>query len=344
MPGDPFAIVTTHDGRWSFASLGPRIGLFSDDSFVPRLVRQFPVPGTSAGMALTADGSDLVVADSGSGATVMDVAAAIAGTEGAVVGTMTDPGRSGATGVAISPDERYAFVTQEKSSALDVFDLAAAIDGKSPTLVGAAPLGPAPVGVAVSPDGKWLYATSQGGSGRDGLLSVLDLHRAETDPAHSVVASAAAGCSPVRVVVSADGTVVWVTARGSNTVLAFDAAVLRTSSTHARLAEVAVGAAPVALAFIGDGRYLLVTDSNRFSGSAAGDVRIVDLAAALARRPAVVARVEGGGFPRDVAVEPGRNTILVANYGSQEIQAIDAAQITERGQPTGSPSPAPLGR
>ena len=168
------------------------------------------------------------------------------------------------------------------------------------------------------------------GDARDGLITVIDLHRAESDPVHSVVASAAAGCSPVRVVVSADGTVVWVSARGSNAVIAFDAAGLRTGSTHARLAEVAVGPAPVALSFIDSGRYLVVTDSNRFSGSTAdGDVRVVAVAAALAHRAAVVARVKAGGFPRDVAVEPGGNTILVANYGSGQIQAIDAARITE---------------
>jgi DNA-binding beta-propeller fold protein YncE len=114
-------------------------------------------------------------------------------------------------------------------------------------------------------------------------------------------------------------------------VLAFDASVLRTDSTVARLAEVAVGPAPVALALIDGGRHLVVTDCNRFSGSsAAGDIRVLDTAAALAHRPAVVTRVDAGGFPRDVVLEPGGDTLLVANYGSRQIQAIDAAQITER--------------
>ncbi len=147
VPGNPFAIVTTHDGRWSFVSLGPSIGVFSNDSFVPHLVQQLSVSGTSTGMALTADGSYLVVADGGSGATVLDSAATIAGSGNAVVGTMTDPARSGATGVAISRDDRYVFITQEKSSALDVFNLAAAIRGQDPSFVGAVPLGVAPVGV-----------------------------------------------------------------------------------------------------------------------------------------------------------------------------------------------------
>ena len=51
------------------------------------------------------------------------------------------------------------------------------------------PVGNAPVGLVVSPDGRWLYATSELAAGASssgqGTLTVIDLRRAETDPAAS---------------------------------------------------------------------------------------------------------------------------------------------------------------
>jgi hypothetical protein len=49
-----------------------------------------------------------------------------------------------------------------------------------------------------------------------GTLTVINLRRADIDPAGSVVSTVVAGCGPVRVSTSADGRVVWVTARVSD--------------------------------------------------------------------------------------------------------------------------------
>ena len=61
----------------------------------------------------------------------------------------------------------------------------------------------------VSPDGRWLYVTSevmaQKPNGNVGTLTVVNVARAEAHPATAVAATAAAGCSPVRVITSADG-------------------------------------------------------------------------------------------------------------------------------------------
>jgi DNA-binding beta-propeller fold protein YncE len=143
--------------------------------------------------------------------------------------------------VAISSDGRYTFVTLEISDYLAVFDLQKALTGGfGPSdFVGTVPLGIAPVGLAVSPDGRWIYATSQtrkGGTStgrRAGTLTAISLRRAETKPAAAVVATVPAGCSPVRVITSADGNVLWVTARGSDAVLGFSATRLRADPRHA---------------------------------------------------------------------------------------------------------------
>jgi DNA-binding beta-propeller fold protein YncE len=157
---------------------------------------------------------------------------------------------------------------------------------------------------------------------------VINLVRAETDPAHAVVATVAAGCSPVRVITSSDGVVVWVTARGSNALLGFSAAKLLSDPKHALLARVQVGAAPVGLIEIDHGRRSVVANSNRFGGPrASGTLSVVDTVAALARRPAVLGLIPAGSFPRQLALEPGGKVLLVTNYSSSQVEAVDLSTV-----------------
>ena len=154
---------------------------------------------------------------------------------------------------------------------------------------GLIPTGEAPVGLAFSPSGRWLYSTSElavPAAGGQGTLSVISVPRAESDPARSVVTTVHAGCSPVRVITSADGAVVWVTARESDALLAFSAARLLSDPARARLADVQVGEAPVGLTLVDGGRRLVAADSDRFSlRGAQANLAVVSVAAALAHRP-----------------------------------------------------------
>jgi DNA-binding beta-propeller fold protein YncE len=311
--------------------LGTSVGVFSDAAFLPKLVRTIPTPGTSSGVALTPDGNYLLVADGGSGAIVLDVARAEQGTAGAIVATLSSPGGDGAVEVAVSADGRFAFVTLEKSQGLAVFDLAMAVArrGAGRVFVGKIPLREAPVGMALSPDGRWLYATSEGGAGRDGLVYVIDVERAETTPGRAVVSGVAAGCSPVRVITSTDGATVWVAARGSNDLLAFSSGGLRSHPATALLAKVEVGSAPVGLALVDGGRYVVVADSNRFGPpKARGDLRILDTTALLSRQVAAVSHVLAGGFPREMAVVANGAILLVTNYTSGQIEAVDVTSLS----------------
>ena len=87
VPGSPFDVVTTPSGEWSFVSFGSSVGVVSNRSFVPRLVRQVPVAGQPMGEALTHDGRELLVADQ-SGAVVLSVAAAEHGASNAILGVL----------------------------------------------------------------------------------------------------------------------------------------------------------------------------------------------------------------------------------------------------------------
>jgi DNA-binding beta-propeller fold protein YncE len=315
-----------------------------------------------AGAAVTPDGKYLLVAE-GSGAVVISTARAESGTAGAVLGTLAAPVRAGgppaalggAIEVAVSPDGRFAFVTLENEGEAAVFSLFSALAHGfgAADYVGAVPLGQAPVGVAVSPDGRWLYATSEGavtaqhpaGLGAPGgcrgdvpgtspaeppgTLTVINLPRAETDPAHSVTATVNAGHQPVRVITVADGTQVWVTARASDDLLCFSAARLAGDPTHALVAVTRVGSEPVGIAAVRDGSLLVVADSNRFGASGqSSQLSVVSVSAALAGRPAIVGDLATGLFPRDMAVSPG-GTLLVSDYSADQVQAIATAGLPE---------------
>jgi DNA-binding beta-propeller fold protein YncE len=336
MPGTPFGVVVSPDGRWAFAAVITAVQVLRlGSSLAPVKVRTIAMPPAfdAIGETLTPGGRYLLVA-SGQGAVVISVARAERGSAGAVLGALVDPtAAEGGIEVAVSPDGRYAFVTMEYSQDVAVFDLHRALTrGFGPAdYVGSIPLGTAPVGMAVSPDGRWLYATSEvaaGTTGQQGTLTVISLPRAETDPAASVVATVAAGCNPVRVVTSADGQQVWVTARASDDLLCFSAAALRADPAHALVAVVRVGEAPVGLMLARDDSLVVVADSNRFNApGASSDLSVVDVAAALAGRPAVIGSIPAGQFPREMALVPGGQRLLVSNYLSEQLEAISVPSI-----------------
>jgi DNA-binding beta-propeller fold protein YncE len=355
VPGDPFGVAVTADGRWSFVSLLPNgsggaVGVFADTgSAQPRLVRQIPVSGQPLGVALTPDGRYLLAAN-GSGATVVSVQAAEQGSGNAVLGTLSSGSgpAGGAIEVATSRDGRFAFVSLEDSGKIAVFDLRQALASHFGTsgFVGDVPAGVAPVGLAVSPNGDWLYSTSELRSfsevrraarhgsqslrleGGQGTLAVISVHKAETDPGHAIVSTVTAGCSPVRVITSSSGGTVWVTARASDMLLGFSASRLRSDPAHALIARAEVGEAPVGLALVDSGQRVVVADSNRFSQRGAkSSLAVVNVAAALAHRPALAGYLPAGGFPRQMALEPDGHVLLVTDFASQQLETVNVTNL-----------------
>ena len=133
--GDPFGVAVTPDGRWAFVANGGSIDVLRTGSaLAPVTEATIPAQATSAsaaalgvgsllGETLTPDGRYLLAA-TGGGAVVVSVARAEQGRRDAVLGTMSDPtGGDGAIEVAVSRDGDYAFVTQEDSLRVAVFNL-----------------------------------------------------------------------------------------------------------------------------------------------------------------------------------------------------------------------------
>jgi DNA-binding beta-propeller fold protein YncE len=340
VPGQPFASVATHDGRIVFVSVSANRGAVVVFRAVPsglERVGLIELRGPSAlGMALLADDSVLLVAD-GDGVALIDAAAARSGAHTDPVYVDDDAG-AGTIKVIATPDGRTAFAADENRARLSVLRIQRQPNG-APGAVRTARIDVdrAPVGLALSPDGATLYVVSEiavRGATADaggelarrcgprgvpsGTLSVIDVARG------AVVARLAAGCSPVRVALSADGATAWVSVRGEDRVIAFDTAKVRTDAAHALVAQARVGSAPVGLALLAHDSLLAVANSNRFdAGAGASTATVLQLGPVPSARTTVPA----GSFPREFSVSPDGSRLYLTNFRSRTVEVIDVMRL-----------------
>jgi len=331
LPGSPDGVATTPDGRTSFVAIQtgtPRIAVIGNGRSGERVLRTVAVPSYPSGMKVTPDGK-YVLGAAGRGAVVLDVAAARSGIGHELLGSLAAPvgvagAPPGAAEIAVSPDSRYVFVTLEGAGRIAVFDLDAAIRQGfgSRGFLGSIPVGAGALGITVSPDGRWLYEVSESagaGSAHDrGALSVIDLTRAVSEPASSVIATAAVACAPVRVAVSPAGTTIWVTAKDGNALLEFSAAALRSDPARALVSVTRVGEQPLGLAVADGGRMILVADSN-LSGRARSGVSVVDTAGA---QPALLGLVPAGKLADAISESPAEDLALVTDSNGNRLVAL----------------------
>ena len=345
LPGSPFASVATHSGHWIFVSLQSStaqdngIAVLLQEGPSLKLAHIIPLPGTPAGLVFTSNEQFLIIAD-GNGVAVLDAARAEAGMSDALLPLISYGTNPGTVEVAVSRDNRYIFATDEAGQDMSVIDFQQVRTRRvsSPATIGRVPLDLAPVGLALSPDNRFLYVTTQfstqdvlklrskAASQLPGTLSVVDVARAEHDPSHAVVGRVLAGCTPVRVALSASGDLAWVTARGSNALLAFNTSQILKDPAHALVASLAVGPAPVGLALIRQDAEIIVADSNRFAGSRSPQtLTVIDVKQALAGHPALLGAITVGSFPRELTLDG--QTLLVTNYTSATLSLIDLSQL-----------------
>jgi DNA-binding beta-propeller fold protein YncE len=168
--------------------------------------------GYSRGLAITPDGSTLVVTNE-QGSSV----AALSTADGSITWETHLPGASQGSGaypgsVVITPDGSRAWVTAQGTNLLVSFDVATGAPGAT------VPVGDHPVAVALTPDG----ATAFVADANDDSLSIVDV--AATPPAlvrqlsTKLLAGEANGASPDAVAVDAVHQLVYVANAGDDTV------------------------------------------------------------------------------------------------------------------------------
>lgn len=355
LPGTPVMALTTPDGCWLVASLATTklgwpgaIVLFRRSIGTVSLTRVLPLEVPAYGIALTRDGSLLMVA-AGDGVVFVDLQRLIMGRTDAVLGELREGGRPVRFYLNVSSDDRFLFVSDEAAQTITVADLFKARESgfAATAVVGRIPVGQLPIALTFSLDQRYLYTTSQiaparlgwakecplEGSGPrtaepvnpQGAVLVVDVERAKLDPVNAVVAAVPAGCSPVRLVLSPDGDVAYVTARNSDALLAFDTRKLREAPMSSLLGRVPVGSAPVGVAVVDEGARIIVANSNRFGGARTEGhhLSVVDAARVSAGAAAVVGTISVGAFPREITLTPDRRTLLLTTFSSSTLHLVD---------------------
>lgn len=363
-PGNPFQALPSVNGCWVYVSIArganenSAIAVYRRSRGAIRFVRELRIAGSPAGMALTSDGKLLVVADNDRVAFI-DTERLVTGHGDALLGYLVDPAAKGRVYASVTPDDRFAFIADENSATVSVIDLgrARATRFDVSSTIGKIPTGAAPIAMVFSPDQKLVYITSQRAPASlgwpieckreannaandvtpvnpEGAIHVVDLARAETEPARAVIGNVPAGCSPVRLLLSPDGARAYVTARNSNALLVFDAARMVSDPRGSRIARIPVGTAPVGIAVVNGGQQVIVTNSNRFGGSPSDtqSLTVIDAtkvaAGAGTGTGAVIGSIPAGAFPRELRVTTDGRALVLTNFGSRTIQLIDLARVT----------------
>jgi DNA-binding beta-propeller fold protein YncE len=357
LPGNPFQAISTNDGCWIFVSVvGTKsepgiIAVLKRDEGNVSIVRTVPVEGTPAGMVLTHDGN-ILIATVGESVAFLDSQRLISGSGSPVLGYWTGgTGNAGHFYANVTSNDEYLFVSDEGIRTVTVINLAAArASGFSNLTVGTIPVGVAPIALTFSPDERYLYTTSQvmpkdsdwpveckpefnqeaPPDHPQGAIVVVDVSLAKTQPLRSIVATVKAGCNPVRLVISPNGDVAYVTARGDHSLLAFDTKKLLSDPTHALIGNVRVGTAPVGVGVIEDGHKVVVTNSNRFLGGADDrqTVVVLDASKLAAGAAAILGTIPAGGFPREIRPTADKLTLLLTNFSSRTLELIDLQRLS----------------
>lgn len=339
LPSTPVGVVT--DRGWAFvtemAGYQPDTGLVSVlrlTAGTGRVERTVAVPGAPFGAAL-ADRNLLLIANYAGGLDLLDIHRLETGHPSPLLGALRSRG-SGDAEVAV--DGAYAFVSEENSADVAVYRLSAPGPHLLTTLrqpgrlVGEVPVGPRPVGIAVDRQDHTLYVVSQaGGPSGQGELTAIGLRLAEHHPTVAIKGAIPAGCDPVRVTLSAHGSLAWVTDRGANSVLAF-----RLDPHHRApatlVAAARVGPAPVGIRVIDHGAVLLVADSNRFAQPEHRQtLAVLDTAALLARRTSLIGYLPAGAFPRQFSANPSGD-VLFTNFDSLTVGILSPTDLSWLGR------------
>ena len=139
----------------------------------------------------------------------------------------------------------------------------------------------------------------------------------------------------MRVVLSGDGRVAWVTARAEDDVLAFSTHRLLSDPAHALISRTPLGVAPVGIQLFDHDRLIAVADSNRFTTGQAGTVSILDYHRALsgAGSSATVGTFVARDFPRQWGLSNDDRFLYLTEFSSNNLAILPVHNLVNNVAP-----------
>jgi len=339
--GNPTGAVLTHDGRLLIVADGGYVAFLDAQKLIRgdgNPVLGYMGNGAAVGFInvnVTRDDRLLFAAAERAEAIEvinLDTARATGFADRAVIGRI--PTGNAPISVTLSPDEKYLYTTSEGARVEWGWPRDCKPDeqpSRTPP-----PARPEPRqnnnrhgGIAPRPTPDAVRTAPPAAYHARGTIMVVDVPTAATNPQSSVRSIVAAGCEPVRLVLSPDGATAYVSARSDDQLLAFDTQRLLSDTAHALIGHVDVGVAPVGVAVVDSGARLFVTNSNRFEGGADDrqPVAIVDATKLRAGgSKAKIGTIPAGAFPRELRVSADGRTLFVTNFASRTLEMVDLAR------------------
>lgn len=226
-------------------------------------------------------------------------------------------------GLALSPDGRHLFVSDDRDGGL-----IAMVEIATKTVVTSFSMGTGwtPLGIAVHPDGQRAYVAFA-----DMTASNLDVIRVFDIVTMTPAAiSIPVGARPTGIAVTSDGTKVYVSNNLANSVTVIDA------DTNQAMTTVAVGLAPAGLAISPDNTRLYVANND------GGSVNVIDVASDMV----LGSPINVGTRPTSIAISPDGQRAYVVNEGSNNVTEIGGTTtltIAKAGNGIGTVTSVPSG-
>ena len=323
--GSPFDSILTADQCWMFVSVTQPSGMVAIDVFTntgSAMLFHHTAPlkaGYAGKMALGPAGNWLVLAGNTYVAKINVAALKVGGVSPTYWNDpVANPGVLYLAWHYASPS--VVVVSEEGNSSIVLLDFV------TWTFMQRIAVGIAPVGLAWNSDQSMLYVTSQrapvsyGWSlqcvaevpGDPNLYPLGLLQRVQVST-WAVVATAPAGCVPVRVAYNGAGGSLVVTQRGDDTVTSYHPLTLYP------LGQTFTGPSPVGLAFSASGGvpWLTVANSDRFSVPPSPSAYVYGVVGSQLFYTRTVAT---GHFPREVVASPDGSIVMITNADSQTVQ------------------------
>ncbi|MFC5200271.1 beta strand repeat-containing protein [Streptomyces kaempferi] len=215
------------------------------------------------------------------------------------------------TGVAITPNGLFAYVTNEGDNTVSV------IDTTTNTVTATIPVGTSPLGVAVTPNGLTVYVTNVS----DNTVSVIDT------TTNTVTTTIPVGTSPTGAAATPNGLTIYVTNNGDNTVSIID------TTTNTVTTTIPVGSAPTNVTISPNGLFAYITNN--------GDntVSIIDTTTNT-----VTFTLPVGMGPFGIALTPDGTHAYVTNNSDNTVSVTETIPFPTTTTLTSTPDPSVFGQ